>query len=165
MLATLISQLTAGETLALSAEGLGGVGKTTLAVALAHHQAVLSHFKDGVLWAGLGPKAGESEVTTTLNGWAITLGQDISGLIDLTERKQAVKQLIGQRSLLLVIDDAWQLDTAKHLRCGGPRCCHLLTTRNKGIAQQFAGVANAQSVESLAEDPAYTLLQALACLR
>ena len=162
MVETLISQLTSGEALALSAEGLGGVGKTTLAVALAHHQTVLDHFKDGVLWAGLGPQAGESEVMSILTAWAMALGQDIAGLIDLSERKQAVKQLIGQRALLLVIDDVWQLDLAQALRCGGPHCCHLLTTRNKAIAHQFAGATQAQSVESLAEDPAYTLLQALA---
>ncbi len=162
MLGTLITQLTSGQALALSAEGLGGVGKTTLAVALAHQQTVLKHFKDGVLWAGLGPQAGESELMSTLAAWALALGQDISGLIDLTERKQAVKQLIGQRALLLIIDDVWQLDTATNLRCGGPHCCHLLTTRNKTIGHQFAGAANAQSVTSLAEDPAYTLLQALA---
>ena len=162
MLETLIAQLTSGEALALSAEGLGGVGKTALAVALAHHQDVLSHFKDGVLWTGLGPQAGESEVMTALDAWAMALGQDISSLTDLTERKQAVKQLIGQRSLLLVLDDVWHLDTAKALRCGGPHCCHLLTTRNKGIAQRFAGVGHAHSVVSLEQDPAYALLQALA---
>ncbi len=74
MLETLITQLTSGDALALSAEGLGGVGKTTLAVALAHQQTVLNHFKDGVLWAGLGPQAGESEVMSTLAAWAMTLG-------------------------------------------------------------------------------------------
>jgi tetratricopeptide (TPR) repeat protein len=162
MLETLISQLTSGQALALSAEGLGGVGKTALAVALAHHQDVLSYFKDGVLWAGLGPQAGESEVMSTLAAWGMALGQDISGLLDLTKRKQAVKQLIGQRSLLLVLDDVWQLNTAKALRCGGPHCCHLLTTRNKGVAQQFAGAGHTQGVASLEQDPAYTLLQALA---
>src|ERR1051326_1187683 len=35
--------------------GLPGVGKTTLAVALAHDQAIQDHFEDGILWAGLGP--------------------------------------------------------------------------------------------------------------
>ncbi len=43
MLKMLITQLTSGDALALSAEGLGGVGKTTLAVALAHQQTVLNH--------------------------------------------------------------------------------------------------------------------------
>lgn len=162
MLGTLISRLTSGETLALSAEGLGGVGKTMMAVALAHHQEILSHFKDGVLWARLGPQAGESEVMSTLATWATALRQDISSLTDLAECKQLVKQLIGQRTLLLVIDDVWELELVQALRCGGPNCCHLLTTRNKGIAQQFAGAANAQNVTSLEEGPAYVLLQALA---
>ena len=37
----------------VSVNGLPGVGKTTLAVELAHDQAVHAHFRDGVLWAGL----------------------------------------------------------------------------------------------------------------
>jgi len=35
--------------------GLPGVGKTALAVALAHDPALREHFRDGILWAGLGP--------------------------------------------------------------------------------------------------------------
>ena len=159
---TLIAQLTSGETVALSAEGKGGVGKTTLAVALAYHQQILAHFKDGVLWSGLGPHAGESEAMSVLASWAMALGQNISGLTDLNSRKQAVNNLIGQRALLLVIDDVWELDLAIALRCGGPNCCHVLTTRNIGIARQFAGVANVQTVTSLDEDPSYNLLKTLA---
>ena len=34
--------------------GLPGVGKTTLAVALAHDEQVQEHFRGGILWAGLG---------------------------------------------------------------------------------------------------------------
>lgn len=35
--------------------GLPGVGKTTLAVELAHNEEIRRHFTEGVLWAGLGP--------------------------------------------------------------------------------------------------------------
>jgi hypothetical protein len=50
LLTHLVARLCAGTTTALSAEELPRVGKTTLAVALAH-------FRDGVLWAGLDPNA------------------------------------------------------------------------------------------------------------
>src|SRR5688572_1584795 len=158
-LADLSRRLVSGETLALATEGLGGVGKTTLAVALAHHRQVLEHFKEGILWASLGPQA---EVAGLLAGWAEALGRDISALISLEERREAVKALIGQRRLLLVIDDAWELEAARALRCGGPNCCHLLTTRNKGLARAFAGVAQTQGGLILDDEAAYELLAALA---
>ncbi len=145
--------------LALSAEGLPGVGKTTLAVALAYHPAILSHFSDGVLWAGLGL---QPDVLSALAAWAEALESDVSGLPAETARAQAVKDAIGLRRLLLVIDDAWQLESARWLRCGGPNCAHLLTTRDKGLARVFAGAAGVSSVPTLDDDPAYELLQKLA---
>ena len=59
--------------LALAAEGLPGVGKTTLAVALAHHPRILTHFRDGILWAGLGPTP---DVMSLLGNWAQELDRD-----------------------------------------------------------------------------------------
>src|SRR5579885_340569 len=40
----------------IALHGLPGVGKTALAIALAHDPVVRAHFKDGILWAGLGPE-------------------------------------------------------------------------------------------------------------
>jgi tetratricopeptide (TPR) repeat protein len=159
LIQSLLTGLTGSESLALSAEGLPGVGKTALAVALAHHRQVLGHFQDGVLWAGLGRQA---DVMSTLAEWALVLGQDVTHLPTVPERQKAVQRAIGQRRLLLVIDDAWELDAARAMRCGGPHCCHLLTTRDKGLARAFAGAAHTESVPTLADDPAFTLLQTLA---
>ncbi|NEO67891.1 MAG: hypothetical protein F6J98_49155, partial [Moorea sp. SIO4G2] len=52
----LLSQETArAGTLVVSAiYGLGGIGKSTLAAALAHDKEVQSHFTDGIFWATLG---------------------------------------------------------------------------------------------------------------
>ena len=78
-------------------------------------------------------------------------------------RSQAVGNAIGQQRLLLVIDDAWQLEPAQLLRCGGPHCGHLLTTRDLGLARTFAGDRQrAVSVPVLEDDPAFALLQGLA---
>ncbi len=75
IVADLVARLTAGGTVALSAEGLPGVGKTTLAVALAHHRAILDHFTDGVLWAGLGT---QPDLLGILAGWGDALGVDVT---------------------------------------------------------------------------------------
>jgi tetratricopeptide (TPR) repeat protein len=156
---TLVTRLIAGNTLSLSAEGLPGVGKTTLAVALAHHRSLLEHFDGGVLWAGLGQ---QPDVLGALASWAGALEIDVTHLASEADRAQALKNAIGQRHLLLVIDDAWHYDAARFLHCGGPNCCHLLTTRDQSIARKFAGPAQTTSVPELEPDPAFALLQALA---
>lgn len=155
MVKDLLRRMAGGGNLALSAEGQGGVGKTALAVALAHHRKVLAHFSDGVLWAGLGP---QGDVMSALAAWGDALALDVSGLAEPTARRQAVRDAIGQRRLLLVIDDVWDIESAETLRCRGPNCCHLLTTRDKNIARAFAGPKQSLSVPTLEDSPAYNLL-------
>ena len=155
----LVEQLTSGRALALAIEGLPGVGKTALAKALAHHQDVLAYFADGVLWASLGRQA---DVMSTLGNWAAALGLDNSQLVEVEQRKQAVRWAIGQRKLLLIIDDVWEPDAAEAMRCGGPNCVHLLTSRDKGLARQFAGAGQVFGVPTLGSEPTLALLQAIA---
>ena len=50
----LAQRLTIGRETVLALEGLGGIGKTTLATALAKRSDVQSYFSDGILWASLG---------------------------------------------------------------------------------------------------------------
>lgn len=158
LIASLVGRLISGR-LTLSVEGQPGVGKTALAVALAHRFEVRRHFKDGILWAGLGPQA---DVMSVLAGWALALGQDVTHMTEMRERQQAVQRAIGQQQILLVLDDTWELESATTLRCGGPNCCHLLTTRDKELARAFAGAAQTVSVSTLADSPAFALLQELA---
>jgi hypothetical protein len=155
----LVDRLCAGATTALSAEGLPGVGKTTLAVMLAHHRALLQHFQDGVLWAGLGRTP---DLLSILAAWATALGIDITDLPTAQARSRAIANAIGQRRILIVIDDAWQPEPALLLRCGGPGCVHLLTTRHHDIGRSFADAANVVNVPVLDDDPAFRLLQVLA---
>src|SRR6266851_7116025 len=65
-------RLCAGKNLALTAlNGLPGVGKTTLAVSLAHHKEVQDYFSDGILWAAVGP---QPSVLALLARWGTVLG-------------------------------------------------------------------------------------------
>ena len=102
----------------VAVHGLPGVGKSALAVVLAHHPDLLAHFSDGVLWAGLGPTP---DVMSALAAWGDALGVDVTDKPTPELRSQAVGNAIGQQRLLLVIDDAWQIEPAQLLRCGGPQ--------------------------------------------
>lgn len=162
LLSHLKQRLLAGESLGLSAlNGLPGVGKTALAVALIHDPEVLTHFDDGVLWAGLGPNA---DVLAHLGRWAIAVGispEEIAQKMTLQERSYAIQEKIGMRSMLLVVDDAWQLEEALAFKVGGPRCAYLVTTRLPKVAQGFAG-DGAVGIHELNEDQGLMLLKELA---
>lgn len=155
--------LRSGEDVAV--EGLSGAGKTTLAVALAHHPGIRRRFKHGVLWASNGPNA---DVSSALGSWAAALqeagflSKDISQLPTLPQRSQALRDAIGERRLLLVIDDVWEIDAARSLRCGGIHCAHLLTTRSKIIAREFSGPERAETLTPLGDEDAFELMQHLA---
>lgn len=65
-------RLCAGGNVALTAlNGLPGVGKTALSIALAHDLDVRDYFRDGILWAGLGPNP---NIPGLLSRWGSLLG-------------------------------------------------------------------------------------------
>lgn len=125
---------------ALSAlSGLPGAGKTALAIELAHDPEVITHFQDGILWAGLGP---HPDVLSLLGTWETAVGispQKAGAPGGIAAKAQAIHAAIGMRRMLLIIDDAWQIETALAFKVGGPNCAHLITTRIPEIAPAFAG--------------------------
>lgn len=155
LLEALSMQLMTGQNVAL--QGTAGIGKTTLAVMLAHTHTLLEHFSDGVLWGTVGQ---EPNVLRVLGRWGKALGVDVSHLRREAERAQAVKDAIGQRRMLLVIDDAWDAEAALCLRVGGPYCAHLLTTRDLAITRRVR--AQAVTVPTLRNELAFDLLKKLA---
>lgn len=134
--------------------GLPGVGKTALAVTLAHDPTIRAHFKDGILWAGVGL---QPNIQSHLSRWGSLLGistSEMSTLNDIEAWAVALHRTIGTRSMLLVIDDVWVLEDALTLKVGGPTCSHLITTRFPSIAAQITtngatAIKELDSAESL----------------
>ena len=126
-------------TSALALNGLPGIGKTALALSLAHDEQVLARFPDGVLWASLGR---EADLFALLGKWATALGftaGEIAQRRTVAQRRALLKAAIGRRKMLLIIDDAWHPQAALTLKLGGINCAHLVTTRQPMIALEFAG--------------------------
>jgi transcriptional regulator with XRE-family HTH domain len=162
LLARLKAQVLAAAPLArCGVHGLPGVGKTALAVALAHDRAVQAHFSGGILWAGLGP---QPNVPMHLARWAGLLG------VSLPEHArgrgegawgEALRAAIGRKRVLLVLDDAWSIEAALQATVGGPQSAYLLTTRLASLAAQFAA-EEAVAVPELDEADSLALLGQLA---
>ncbi len=139
LLARVKQQLFKGDNLALTAiNGLPGIGKTALAVAVATDEQVQTRFRDGILWVGLGP---HPNVQSQLARWGKLLGIDPRDVENVNSREswaRALRAAIGTHHLLLVIDDAWSAEDALAFQIGGTHCAHLLTTRFPQVAFAFA---------------------------
>ncbi len=159
-LASLQQRLCGGATLT-ALNGLPGVGKTALAITLAHDPTIRAHFKDGILWAGLGLKP---NIQSHLSRWGSLLGMsasEMSSLSDIEAWAVALHRTIGTRTMLLVIDDVWVLENALALKVGGPGCSHLITTRFPSIAAQIT-TNGATAIKELDGSESLGLLHMLA---
>jgi hypothetical protein len=110
-------------------QGAGGFGKTTLALALCHDLRVRGAFDDGILWVTLGENPSETELIDK----ALDLVYKITGEKPPITSKEAVKselqKAIGDRYMLLVIDDLWRRHDANLFLTDSPNSALLITTR------------------------------------
>lgn len=140
LLYRLIQRLCVGGNLALCAlHGLPGVGKTALAIAMAYHPEIQEYFRDGIFWASLGPRP---NVLRTLKRWGSLLGLSptrMEGSESLEAWAIALRNTIGDRRMLFILDDAWRIEDGLALLVGGPHCAHLVTTRVPQLGLCIAG--------------------------
>src|SRR5665647_1313513 len=97
-------------------QGLGGIGKTTLAIILANDEEVKKHFSDGILWAILGQ---EPEKLSLLNSWIQALGDYQSKLTTVQTASNHLRTLLHEKRVLLVIDDVWESGDVEPFLVGG----------------------------------------------
>ncbi|MFJ9829224.1 BTAD domain-containing putative transcriptional regulator [Streptomyces sp. NPDC101160] len=119
-----------GSVMAVSAlAGIGGVGKTTLAVHVAH--AARPHFPDGQLYVdlqGAGARAAAPE--TVLGAFLRALGTPDSAIPDsLDERAALYRSTLDGRRVLVLLDNARDAAQIRPLLPGTAGCAALVTSR------------------------------------
>jgi DNA-binding SARP family transcriptional activator/tetratricopeptide (TPR) repeat protein len=109
--------------------GMGGVGKTTLAVRAAHD--VLEQFEDGCLFRNLGGTSTHpADPHSVLGTFLRALGVDGARVaLDPDERLGQYRSVTAQRRLLIVLDDAADEAQVRPLLAGGPGCVLVVTSR------------------------------------
>src|SRR5256714_2745158 len=135
--------------------GAGGYGKTTMAIALCHDDQIQETFDGGILWVTLGQNPGN--LLGKIEDVIYTLNREKPGFTSLEPAIVRLRELLAERDLLLVIDDAWDpthLTPFLHL---GKRCVRLITTR---IATVLPSDARTIPVDAMQQNEAERLLRA-----
>ena len=126
---TLLDARTGSAVLLVS--GTAGVGKTALAVTWAHH--VRDRFPDGQLFAdlhGYGPGR-PADPAEVLAGFLRALGVDSTEIPgELGDAASCFRTLTAGRRLLVVLDNAGDVEQVRPLLPGSPTCAVLVTSRD-----------------------------------
>jgi WD40 repeat protein len=139
-------------------QGMGGIGKSVLASALAHRPEVRRAFPDGIFWITLGQKPQLAEQQRWL---ARELG-DEALFPDERSGKECLRTLLAGRKALLVLDDVWQREDAEAFNVIGAMGRILLTTRDAGLVTALASNETHYRVELPTEAEAEGILAAAA---
>ncbi|MEU6713778.1 BTAD domain-containing putative transcriptional regulator [Nonomuraea sp. NPDC046802] len=130
--------------------GMGGIGKSTLAVHLAHK--VAHRFPDGQLYVnlrGFDPSGSVLDSGEALRGFLEALGvppHRIPGGLDA--QAALYRSLLADRRVLIVLDDARNAEHVRPLLPGTPHCLVLITSRDR-----LFGLIAAEGAHPLAMDP------------
>lgn len=109
--------------------GRGGVGKTALAVRVAHR--LVGDFPDGQLYVNLrDADGGFADPTRVLGRFLRVLGLDGSVIpTGLEERAELFRTVLADRRMLVVLDNAGSAAQIRPLLPGSPSCGVLVTSR------------------------------------
>ncbi|ANZ37626.1 hypothetical protein BBK82_17780 [Lentzea guizhouensis] len=162
-LAKLTRLTEAGAAVVITAiDGAAGVGKTALAVHWAH--SVADRFPDGQLYVdlrGFDPSAQPLEPSDVLASFLAAFGVP-GGKVpaDLPERAALYRSVIADRRVLVLLDNARDVEQVRPLLPAGRGCLVVLTSRNRFTGLVVREGALPVTLDVLTEPDAVALLTA-----
>jgi hypothetical protein len=123
-----------GPSVALVAlDGMGGIGKTVLAQALARDEAVQQAFPDGIGWTTAG-KDGARNLVAQMHEVRRALGDAPDPAETESECINRYRTLLAQKAAFVIVDDVWRTVDIEPFLADSPRSRLLFTTRDATIA-------------------------------
>jgi WD40 repeat protein len=138
-----------------SITGMGGVGKSVLAAALAQAPDVRRSFAAGVHWIPIG-RGADTLKTLTRVGMAIK-DEAIQSYTGVAEARMLLAKKLSKMNCLLVLDDVWEVGVAEALHTAAGKNVRILLTGRKRRLFASAGVHEV-AVDELTKDEALDLL-------
>ena len=116
--------------------GMGGVGKTALALTLAHDEAVRGCFSAGVLWVvavGNEPAGPEATALAVQSAMSAYFGGP-RAVSSVQQGREHLRTLLADRGCLVVLDGVVADADTLGLDIAGPRCHMLVIPQDPGVA-------------------------------
>lgn len=132
LVTTVLSRVDAAKSNPVAVVGPGGFGKTTVATQVAHDVRVREVFPE-VLWVETGEDCTPARVTQLVSDLCFHLDGTRPELSDPEQAGFHLARVIGERHLLLVIDNVWSGADLAPFLLGAPHCLRLVTTRNMRV--------------------------------
>ena len=128
LIATLLSNSAISNVTAV--EGMGGVGKTIVALSLCYDPRIRDAFSDGIVWLNIG-----HELTFSLmNRMERVARASNQEFREYSKDAFAYSTLFTNKAVLVVLDDVWSPDAIEPFIIPRGRSRLLYTSRDKGIA-------------------------------
>jgi hypothetical protein len=118
--------------------GMGGVGKSDLAAALARSAETRRAFADGIIWLILGK---EPNLLHSLRVVGLAFNDDVNNYTSLDAAASCLSRLFTDKVCLIILDDVWDIAHLCPFRDAlGPRCRLLFTSRDAGLVTDSGAV-------------------------
>ena len=134
--------------------GMGGIGKSVMANAVAHDPWVRRAFGDNIYWI----RFGQAPNVEAQQRWLAKELGDAGEFQGVEPGKERLRVLLADRAILLILDDVWERASADAFNVIGPRGRILLTTRDSDLVTALSDRGTQYRVELPTEMEAIALL-------